>query len=89
MLIAVPEPDPAVVLGKEYVPEVGPSVAYVNYLVVNGAVIVSAFGDSMADAEAKRIIGEQFPGRVVEQVGIHQLGSQGGGIHCATQQILG
>lgn len=70
-------------------PEVGPSVAYVNYLLVNGAVIMSAFGDSKADAEAKRIIGGEFPGRVVEQVGLHHLGSQGGGIHCATQQILG
>lgn len=50
---------------------------------------MSAFGDEKADAEAKRIIGEQFPGRVVEQVGIHQLATQGGGIHCSTQQILG
>lgn len=50
---------------------------------------MSAFGDVEADAEARRIIGKEFPGRVVEQVGIHHLGSQGGGIHCATQQILG
>lgn len=72
--IAVPKPDPKRVLGKDYFPEVGPSVAYVDYLVINGAVVLSAFGDEKADAEAKRIIGEEFPGRVVEQVTIHHLG---------------
>ncbi|KAF2172742.1 hypothetical protein M409DRAFT_16705 [Zasmidium cellare ATCC 36951] len=85
-VIDVPEPDPVKVLGEDYTPELG-TVSYVNYLVVNGAVIVAKFGDDEFDREAARIIGEQHPGRVVEHVRLHQLATQGGGIHCATQQI--
>ena len=82
----VQEPDPAKVLGVGYHPESGPSVAYVNFLIVNGAVIMARFGDNAADANAAKIVGDHFPGRVIEQVSLHQLLMQGGGIHCATQQ---
>lgn len=82
----VQEADPAKVLGADYFPSAGPSVSYVNFHLVNGAVLVAKFGDESADKEAERIIGEQFPGREVEQVYLHQLAIQGGGIHCATQQ---
>lgn len=82
----VQEPDPAKVLGEDYFPSSGPSVSYVNYHVVNGAVLIAKFGDEDADREAARIVGEQYPGRKVEQVYLHQLPVQGGGIHCATQQ---
>lgn len=80
------EPDPAEVLREGYHPESGPSVAYVNFLIVNGAVIMARFGDEVADANAAKVIRYHFPGRVVEQVSLHQLPMQGGGIHCATQQ---
>ncbi|KAF7192915.1 putative agmatine deiminase [Pseudocercospora fuligena] len=85
--IDIQEPDPAKVLGKDYAPETGPSVAYVNFHIVNGAVIVSAFGDPESDSNAAKIIGENFAGREIVQVPIHQLAAQGGGIHCSTQQI--
>lgn len=62
--------------------------SYVNYYVANGAIIAPRFGDEEADEEAKRILGELFPERKIEQVLLKQLPSQGGGIHCATQQIL-
>jgi agmatine deiminase len=64
------------------------SVSYVDYYVANGAIIASKFGDQKADAEAKRILGELFPERVIEQVSLKQLPVHGGGIQCATQQIL-
>lgn len=86
-IIEIPEPDPRRVLGEDYHLESGPTVSYVNYLVVNGAVIVAKFGDEECDWEAARIIGEQYPGRVVEQVCLHQLAMQGGGIHCATMNV--
>lgn len=86
-IIEIPEPDPRKALGNDYDSESGPTVSYVNYLVVNGAVIVAKFGDEECDREAARIIGEQYPGRVVEQVTLHQLAMQGGGIHCATMNV--
>lgn len=86
-IVDVPEPDPKAVLGEGYDPESGPCVSYVNYLVVNGGVVMSKFGDAEKDAEAARIIGEHYPGRNIEQVYLHQLAMQGGGIHCSTQQI--
>lgn len=60
--------------------------AYANYYVCNGAVIAPQFGDSTADAAAKKTLQRIFPGRVVEQLNIDSLGAGGGGIHCVTQQ---
>ena len=85
--IDIPEPDVEAMLGKDYHADSGPVASYVNFHIVNGAVIVPAFGDEAKDAEAARLIGEQFPGRKVEQVLLYQLPMQGGGIHCATQQV--
>ncbi|KAJ5138198.1 uncharacterized protein N7443_009519 [Penicillium atrosanguineum] len=83
---SVQEPDPAVL--EDYGPNSGVTVSYVNYHVVNGAVIVAKFGDEGADANAANVLARQYPGRVIEQVHLHQLGIQGGGIHCATQQFF-
>ncbi|CAM5628637.1 porphyromonas-type peptidyl-arginine deiminase [Streptomyces avidinii] len=60
--------------------------AYANYYVVNGAVIAPQFGDTSADAAAKTTLQRAFPGRVIEQLNIDNLGAGGGGIHCVTQQ---
>src|SRR3546814_5148998 len=43
------------------------AASYANYLIVNGAVLVPAYGDR-ADDEAARIIGTAHPGREVVQV---------------------
>ncbi|MDH6109327.1 agmatine deiminase [Kitasatospora sp. MAP12-15] len=59
--------------------------SYANYYVCNGAVISAQFGDSTADANAKAVLTALFPGRVIEQLNIDNLGNQGGGIHCVTQ----
>lgn len=50
---------------------------------------MAEFGDEQADKKAKEIISELFPDRIVEQVALRELSRQGGGIHCATQHILG
>jgi len=50
---------------------------------------MAQFGDEMADKKAKQTVEMLYPGRIVEQVALRELARQGGGIHCATQQILG
>ncbi len=59
---------------------------YVNWYVCNGAVMVPAFDDRHADATAKALARELYPGRDVVQLRIDTLAAGGGGIHCATQQ---
>lgn len=59
---------------------------YVNWYVCNGAVLLPAFGDVRADAAARELVGELFPGRTVEQLRIDAIAAGGGGIHCCTQQ---
>lgn len=59
--------------------------SYTNYYTVNGAVLVPQFGDSYADGVAYSILRDMYPGRDIVQVGIDNIASGGGGIHCATQ----
>ncbi|GHA96629.1 agmatine deiminase family protein [Streptomyces chryseus] len=81
-IVELPEPEPAG-LGRR-----GPEFlsSYVNYYVVNDAVILPRFGDRRADDRAASIVRDLHPGRTVVQVGIDMLAEGGGGIHCATQQ---
>jgi agmatine/peptidylarginine deiminase len=62
------------------------AASYANYLVVNGAVLVPAYGDA-ADEEAARIIGAAYPGREVVQVPCRPLIWQNGSLHCITMQL--
>lgn len=59
--------------------------SYINHYVGNGFVALCAFDDP-ADAEAKRILEEAYPGRTVELVDARDVFRFGGGIHCITQQ---
>jgi agmatine deiminase len=60
--------------------------SYVNHLVVNGGVIACGFGEERADATARAILAEAYPGREVVTVDARGLFARGGGIHCITQQ---
>ena len=62
------------------------AASYANYLVVDGAVLVPAYGDA-ADASAARIIGAAHPGREVVQVPCRALIWQNGSLHCVTMQL--
>jgi agmatine/peptidylarginine deiminase len=62
------------------------AASYANYLIVNGAVLVPAYGDRN-DAEAARIIGLAHPGREVVQVPCRPLIWQNGSLHCITMQL--
>ncbi len=60
--------------------------SYINHLVVNGGVIACGFGEPRADARAREILAEAYPGRRVVTVDARELFARGGGIHCITQQ---
>ena len=62
------------------------AASYANYLIVNGGVLVPAYGDP-ADDEAARIIGLAHPGREVVQVPCRPLIWQNGSLHCITMQL--
>jgi agmatine deiminase len=60
--------------------------SYVNHLVVNDGVIACGFGEAAADARARGILAEAYPGRRVVTVDARPIFARGGGIHCITQQ---
>ena len=60
--------------------------SYVNHLVVNGGVIACGFGEERADAAAREILADAYPGRRVVTVDSREIFARGGGIHCITQQ---
>jgi agmatine deiminase len=60
--------------------------SYVNHLVVDGGVVACGFGEERADARARSILAEAYPGRKVVTVDARELFARGGGIHCITQQ---
>lgn len=60
--------------------------SYVNHHVVNGGVIACGFGEAAADADARAILADAYPGRRVVSVDARPLFARGGGIHCITQQ---
>lgn len=60
--------------------------SYANYLIVNGGVIMPAYGDP-ADAEAARVVAAAHPGREVVAVDARALIWQNGSVHCLTMQL--
>ena len=60
--------------------------SYVNHLVTNDGVVACGFGDERADAAARDILADAYPGRRVVTVDARPLFDRGGGIHCITQQ---
>ncbi|MDE2246675.1 MAG: agmatine deiminase family protein, partial [Xanthomonadaceae bacterium] len=62
------------------------AASYANYLVVNGGVLVPAYGDP-ADAAAAAVVGDAHPGRTVVQIPCRPLIWQNGSLHCVTMQL--
>lgn len=60
--------------------------SYVNHVVVNGGVIAGGFGEERADARARAILADAYPGRRAATVDARPVFARGGGIHCITQQ---
>jgi len=59
--------------------------SYINHYIVNGAVILCAFGDPN-DQVSKELLETVYPGREIVLVDARPIFARGGGIHCITQQ---
>lgn len=62
------------------------AASYANYLIVNGGVLIPAYGDE-ADDEAARVIAAAHPGRTIVQIPCRPLIWQNGSLHCVTMQL--
>ena len=62
------------------------AASYANFLIVNGAVLLPAYGDA-ADAAAAAVLGKAFPGREIVQIDCRPLIWQNGSLHCVTMQL--
>ncbi|MCP8633778.1 agmatine deiminase family protein [Pseudomonas mosselii] len=62
------------------------AAGYINYFVINDAVIAPQFGDRSADEKARALLVKLYPGRKVVQLDIDAIAAGGGGIHCVTNQ---
>ncbi len=63
------------------------AAGYINYFVINGAVIAPEFGDPQADKAAFALLSALYPQRKVVQLEIDAIAAGGGGIHCVTSQL--
>ncbi|MGB8634733.1 MAG: agmatine deiminase family protein, partial [Rhodanobacteraceae bacterium] len=79
-LIALPWPRAIVEDGRRL------AASYANYLVINDAVLVPAYGDP-ADTQATMLIGQAHPGREIIPIPCRPLISQNGSLHCITMQL--
>ena len=59
---------------------------YANFLVLNGAVLMPAFGQPMRDAEAAAVLRGCFPGRRIVPIDCRDLVVGLGTLHCISQQ---
>jgi len=62
------------------------AASYANFLIVNGAVLMPAYGDE-ADAAAAAVLAKAFPDREIVQVPCRPLIWQNGSLHCITMQL--
>jgi agmatine/peptidylarginine deiminase len=62
------------------------AASYANFLIINGAVLMPAYGDP-ADATAAAVLEKAFPGREIVPVPCRPLIWQNGSLHCITMQL--
>lgn len=62
------------------------AASYANFLIVNGAVLMPAYGDA-ADAAATAVLEKAFPDREIVPVPCRPLIWQNGSLHCITMQL--
>jgi agmatine/peptidylarginine deiminase len=79
-LFPLPWPQPIVDEGRRL------AASYANFLIVNGAVLMPAYGDA-ADAQAAGVLEKAFPDREIVRVPCRPLIWQNGSLHCITMQL--
>lgn len=62
------------------------AASYANFLIINGAVLMPAYGDA-ADEAAAAVLAQAFPDREIVQVPCRPLIWQNGSLHCITMQL--
>jgi agmatine/peptidylarginine deiminase len=62
------------------------AASYANFLVVDGAVLMPAYGDP-ADSAAAEALAHCFPGRSIVPVPCRPLIEENGSLHCVTMQL--
>lgn len=62
------------------------AASYANFLIVNGAVLMPAYGDP-ADTQAIGVLARAFPDREIVPVPCRPLIWQNGSLHCITMQL--
>ncbi|KPN20750.1 agmatine deiminase [Xanthomonas sp. Mitacek01] len=62
------------------------AASYANYLILDGAVLMPAYGD-VADDAAAAVLAQAYPGREIVQVPCRPLIWQNGSLHCITMQL--
>lgn len=78
-LVALPLPD---LIFDEEAPL---AASYLNYVVLNGAVLVPTYGQADNDRRAMEILADCFPGREVVGVDCRSIILEGGALHCMSQ----
>lgn len=64
------------------------AASYLNYLVLNGAVLVPTYGQPDSDQDALEIVGDCFPEREVVGFECSDIIHEGGALHCMSQNQL-
>jgi agmatine deiminase len=77
--VSLPLPEPIYLDGTRL------AASYMNYLVLNGAVLVPTYGQPRRDAEALEIIADCYPSREVVGFDCRDIIREGGAIHCMSQ----
>ena len=79
-LFPLPWPQPILDEGRRL------AASYANYLVINEAVLMPAYGDP-ADSAAAAVLAAAHPGREIVQVPCRALIWQNGSLHCISMQL--
>ncbi len=61
------------------------AASYLNFVVLNGAVLVPTYNQPKNDAEALEILGDCFSGREIIGVDCSDIIKEGGALHCMSQ----
>ncbi|MGB0333839.1 MAG: agmatine deiminase family protein [Opitutales bacterium] len=78
-IVQLPLPDPILHRGEPL------AASYLNYIVLNGAVLVPTYNQASKDEEALGIIGDCFPMREIIGVDCTDIVKEGGALHCMSQ----
>ncbi|OQD68485.1 hypothetical protein PENDEC_c035G04539 [Penicillium decumbens] len=80
----IDEPDPRNLVKS---PQGELVTSYVNFVFVNGGLIIPKYGDEVKDQQALQTLQTLMPERIIRQVYTNAIPLTGGVLHCVTQQI--